>query len=151
YLQLSRSQYWSEDRLATYRDSQLKRTLRAAAAIPFYARRFDGMSHPQDLPKLPILRRADLAALNQSVRELHPRETEFIIVESSGTTGHNIEVLFDTAHQRGRFAARARYLAANGWRPWHRSAWLIGLTRGPNPDYQLTRSRFIPGAKFVSH
>lgn len=151
FFQLSRSQYWSAERLAAYRQSQLKRTLVAAAAIPFYARRFEGTPDPGDLPSLPIVERAHLAELNRSVRELYPAGTQFIGTESSGTTGHNIEVLFDDAHQRGRFAARARYLVANGWRPWHRSAWLIGLSAGRNPDFQLTQSRFLRGARFLSH
>lgn len=151
YFQLWRSQYWSEERLAAYRQSQLEHTLAAAATIPFYARRFGRAPEPDDLTNLPIVERSDLASLNRSVREVHPAGTQFISAESSGTTGHNIEVLFDAAHQRGRLGSRARYLVANGWLPWHRSAWLIGLTQGPNPDFKLTKSRLIPGARFLSH
>ncbi len=151
FLQLCRSQYWSEEHLAAYRRSRLKEIFAAAAAIPFYAKHFGGHPGPDDLRYLPVVERADLVRLNQSVRELYAARTEFIGAESSGTTGHNIEVLFDDAHQRGRFAARGRYLVANGWRPWHRSAWLIGLTAGPNPDFRLTQSRFLVGARFLSH
>ncbi len=145
------TQYSSEERLGDYRRRQLTRTLAAANVTSFYSHRFERLPSPDDLPNLPILQRADLEPLNRSVRALYPAGTKFISAESSGTTGHHIEVLFDAAHQRGRFAARARYLAANGWRPWHRSAWLIGLTADPSPDFKLTQSRFIGGARFLSH
>jgi hypothetical protein len=52
YLQLSRSQYWGAWRFAAYRDFQLQLVLQAAAAIPFYAQRFHGVPHPQDLRQL---------------------------------------------------------------------------------------------------
>ncbi|HUA36590.1 MAG TPA: AMP-binding protein, partial [Candidatus Binataceae bacterium] len=53
-------------------------------------------------------------------------------------------------HQIGRFASRARYLAANGWNPLTRSAWLIDIRKG-SPDGSLVNARFLPRAKFFSH
>jgi phenylacetate-CoA ligase len=146
------AQYWRSERLEAYRNSQLTRTLAAAARIPFYADRFRGIPRADELAKLPILHRADIAMLNRSVREMHGgANADFICAQSSGTSGHGIDLIFDASHQRSRFAARARYLIANGWRPWHRTAWLIGLTPGPDPDYQLTRLSIFPGFRFMSH
>ena len=151
FFRFQHSQYWNADQRETYRNSQLARTLAAAARIPFYAERFGGRPRAEELPTLPILKRADIAMLFRSVREMYPPNTDFIRASSSGTSGLAIDLLFDASHQRGRFAARARYLIANGWRPWHRTAWLIGLTAGPDPDYQLTRLRIFPGFRFISH
>ncbi len=60
-----------------------------------------------------------------------------------------VDFLFDASHQRGRFAARARYLFNNGWTPLHRSAWIIYLP-GVTPDGQLVRSRLFVNAGFLS-
>ena len=147
--QLMSSQYWNRKRLDDYRSTQLERTLQAAASIPFYRTHFGGTPRPAEFKSLPILRRGDLAELNRSVRALHSPGKKFLCAKSSGSTGQSVEILFDARHQRGRFAARARYLFANGWRI-RRSAWLIGIRPG-SPDGSLVHSRFVPGAKFLSH
>jgi len=151
YVRLARSQWWSPERLHAYQNAELEQTLRAAAAIPFYAERFGDRPWARELESLPILKRGDVPALNRSVRALYPAPKEFVFGRSSGTTGFRIEVIFDPAHQRGRFAARARYLTANGWNPMLRSAWILGLRPGATPDWNLTQTRFIGGARFASH
>jgi phenylacetate-CoA ligase len=150
YAALQRSQYWPRERLDAYTQSRLRRTLRAAVAIPFYAAAFRRSSTPERLCGLPVLRRADVAALEQSVRSLHPPGRALQSDRSSGSSGMPVRFLFDGRHQWGRFAARARYLRANGWSPFARSAWVISLPRD-SPDADLVRAPAVPGARFLSH
>ncbi|HJQ85019.1 MAG TPA: AMP-binding protein [Candidatus Binatia bacterium] len=150
YAALLRSQYWSAARLGAYTAQRLRDVLAAAARVPFYAARFGGVPGPADLERLPILRRADVAALEDSVRALHPSGTPFLRDRSSGSSGMPVSFLFDGAHQHGRFAARARYLRANGWSPLRRSAWIISLPQD-SPDAELVASPTFPGASFLSH
>jgi|HubBroStandDraft_5_1064220.scaffolds.fasta_scaffold25595_1 phenylacetate-CoA ligase len=152
YLQLRRSQYWEAERLAAYRKERLAQVFRAAMRIPFYARRFGTLPWPSELGRLPILKRPDLAELSLSVRSLYPTDKTYIHARSSGTIGHAVDVLFDGSHQRGRNAARLRYLIENGWLPTHRTAWALGLVTEPrSPDGDLSRSRYILRSQFLSH
>ena len=149
--QLLRSQYWSHEQNDAYRRAHLEDTLRAAASIPFYKARFGATPpHPDDLEDLPFLKREDLVSLNSSVRALNPPDKKYLCANSSGSTGHRVEVLFDALHQRGRFAARARYLHANGWNPTLRSAWIVGIRPG-SPDGNLVNAGYIPRATFTPH
>jgi phenylacetate-CoA ligase len=150
YVTLQRSQYWSGDRLRTEAEVRLRDTLAAAARVPFYASTFQGAPGPQDLGRLPVLERSAVAALERSVRSLHPADATFPSDRSSGSSGMPVRFLFDRAHQHGRFAARARYLRANGWSPVRRSAWIISLPQD-SPDADLVRSPTVPGARFLSH
>jgi len=155
YAQLLRSQYWQPDQLESSREKQLEKTLRAAAKIPFYAERFGSTPHARDLRQLPILRRIDIEPLSASVRALYPAGTRFIGERSSGTSGVAVTLLFDSSHQRGRNAARARYLRAHRWSPFERTAWFVGarLVTEYDPDYhslvELIRSFAALGVKFV--
>jgi phenylacetate-CoA ligase len=152
YAVLMRSQYWPAERLEAYRRARLFRTFAAAMRIPFYANRFGAMPLTSDLPHLPILRRAEIAELSRSVRSLYPPNARIVNARSSGTTGHTVDVLFDRSHQSGRHAARARYLVENGWRPYHRTAWALGLVHDPpSPDSVLSLSRLIVRTQFMSH
>ena len=152
YLVLKRAQYWPSDRLEAYRQERLSRTFQAAMKIPFYASRLGTTPSPEDLGRLPILKRPEIADLSRSVRSLYPADTKFINAKSSGTIGHAVDVLFDRTHQSGRNAARARYLVENGWLPTHRTAWALGLRADPpSPDSVLSSSRFIMGSQFLSH
>ncbi|HVN27713.1 MAG TPA: AMP-binding protein [Candidatus Binataceae bacterium] len=156
YAALLRSQYWRPEQLDAWRGQHLERTLRAASRIPFYAERLRGAPRADDLSKLPILRRSDIAPLNASVRTLYPADTRFPGERSSGTSGVAVELLFDKSHQTGRNAARTRYLRANGWNPLHRSVWFVGarLLTMDNPDYRevadLIRGFASLGVKFLS-
>src|ERR1700676_5669976 len=102
YAKLLSSQYWPQERLASYREQHLEQTLSAARRIPFYAERLGGNARPADLARLPILRRADVEALNQSVRSLCPAGTRFIHSWSSATGGSAVNFTFDRSHQKGR-------------------------------------------------
>jgi len=150
YVALQRSQHWPPETLHAYTQARLRRTLEAAATIPFYTSRFREAPAPNDLGRLPLLERADVAALEQSVRALHPASAAFQSDRSSGSSGMPVRFLFDRTHQWGRFAGRARYLRANGWSPFARSAWVISLPQDC-PDADLVRSPTFPGARFLSH
>jgi len=156
YAQLLRSQYWPPEKLESYRERRLEKTLRAAARIPFYAERFGGEPRAVDLRRLAVLKRIDIEPLSRSVRSLHPPGTRFVGERSSGTSGVAVHLLFDRSHQRGRNAARARYLRANGWNPLARSAWFVGarLITEYDPDYhsisELLRSFSSFGVRFFS-
>jgi phenylacetate-CoA ligase len=149
YLALRCSQYWSVERRQHYVESRLSESIRAAIRIPFYADRIeDAASH--ELAKLPILPRAEIQMLAESVRSLHPVSTNLLTSRTSGSTGMPVSFFFDSSHQAGRFAARARYLMENGWNPLLRSAWIMNVTMD-SPDGALTRrSRFL-GSRFFPH
>ncbi len=138
YVALLRSQYWRPEKLESYREQQLEKTLRAAARIPFYAERLGASPRAGDLKQFPILKRSDVEPLSLSVRAVCPPNTPFVAERSSGTSGVAVQLLFDVSHQRGRNAARIRYLRMNGWNPLRRSVWFIGasLLAERNPDYQ---------------
>lgn len=146
---LQRSQYWPPAALAAHQRRRLAEVLGAATRIPFYAERFRRGDKPQRLAELPILKRSRVTELTRSVRSIHPPQKKFLTDRSSGSTGMPVDFLFDTDHQRGRFAARARYLLSNGWTPLHRSAWIIYLP-GDTPDGRLVRNRLFVNARFLS-
>ncbi len=154
YAALLRSQYWRPEKLESYREQHLERTLRAAAKIPFYAERLGTAPRAGDLHRLPVLKRSDVEPLSLSVRSLYPVGTRFLEERSSGTSGVAVKLLFDSSHQRGRNAARTRYLRMNGWNPLGRSVWFAGarLLTETDPDYQtqaeLIRWFALFGVKF---
>ncbi|UCD83823.1 MAG: phenylacetate--CoA ligase family protein [Deltaproteobacteria bacterium] len=149
YAKFHRSQYWEPERLQAYRKDLLQKTLIAATRIPFYASRFEGTCDLKDFPGLPCLKRSEVSKLNQSVRSLYPPTASFPSDCSSGSTGMPIEVLFDASHQRGRYAARIRYLRQNGWSPLQRNAWIIYLPER-TPDGYLIQSRARLASNFLS-
>ena len=147
YGRFLRSQFWTDQARASYVERMLDRTLRDAARIPFYRDRLRSCQ-PGNLHEAPILARSDLPLLNNEVRRMHPGR-RLQAARSSGSTGMPVEVLFDTPHQVHRFAARARYLRANGWSPLKKSAWIISLP-GATPDGQLVRAFRSVGVGFLS-
>src|SRR5262252_8937055 len=103
YVRLLRSQYWSAARRQAEVDARLAQTLRAARRIPFYRDRLGADGAARDWSALPILPRAHVAALEASVRSLHPPHARFASSRTSGSTGMPATFLFDAAQQRGRF------------------------------------------------
>ena len=151
YLRLLQTQYWHPEKLQKYIDQRLHETLEAAVRIPFYRERF-GSAESRDLEfgSLPILPRTQVSQLAESVRSLYPPATQFLSSRTSGSTSMPIICYFDTRHQAGRFAARARYLIQNGWSPFRRSAWIMNIAMS-SPDAEFSRgSRFL-GARFFPH
>jgi len=151
YRGLVRSQYWSEQELRSYTRTALDATLREAVRIPFYAARFGGSPRSDDLLGLPTIGRREIGELNRSVLALYADGQRFSSDSSSGSTGVPAEFLFDALHQRGRLAARMRYLRENGWTPLKRTAWLIyGVFRTDrNEDEQLMRSCLRMSSHFI--
>jgi phenylacetate-CoA ligase len=143
YARLLRSQYWSPAAIEAQSRHRLDETLRAASEIPFYRDRLGSKTGSSQLRDYPTLRRSDIPALNRSVRERAGAQVHFFHDNSSGSTGMPVEFLFDAAHQRGRYAARIRYLRANGWGPLKRTAWIVAYTSRADDslDSQLSGSR----------
>jgi len=150
YSRLLRSQHWPQERLRSYVHMRLRETLKAAARIPFYRLTLGEAPHPDDLGELPVLSRTEVGELERSVRALHPAGTRLLSSRTSGSTAMPVPFLFDASHQRGRFAARARYLRENGWSPFQRSAWIVHV-RPESPDDELVRRPRLLGNHFFSH
>jgi phenylacetate-CoA ligase len=151
YALMSRSQYWAPARLNRYVKANLARSLAAAARIPFYRERLGSEApEPGDLRNLPILSRAQVPYLLDSVRSMDPSRNNLIPYRSAGSTGMPVGFVWDARHQASRFAARARYLRANGWSPIRRSAWLVSTRPESTDAWFVTRGRFL-GARFTSH
>lgn len=117
FVSLLQTQYWDNARLQEYQQRKLRQILKAASSIPFYREHFDARPAVWDFRKLPVLKRSHIGELNRSVRSLFPAGFKFLCDRSSGSTGMPAEFIFDCSHQSNRFAARARYLLANGWNP----------------------------------
>jgi phenylacetate-coenzyme A ligase PaaK-like adenylate-forming protein len=101
------------------------------------------------------LHREDVESLYRSVSSLYPQQRNFAQSTSSGTAGPRTRLLFDRSHQRGRNAARARYLGAHRWHPLRRTAWLTGgrfleAEQSDNDDKQFI-SRLLAGVQFFSN
>ncbi len=62
-----------------------------------------------------------------------------------------VEFLFDLSHQTGRYAARIRYLRANGWSPLRRTAWILAFTsrEDDSADSMLVHSRLRLRSTFM--
>ena len=157
YLQFMRSQYWPRPRIEEYQRRRLGQTLSAAARLSFYRERMGANPRHEDLATMPTMSRADAVVLLRSVLAEHPADFRCPRATSSGTSGPRAEYLFDRSHQCGRYAARARYLRANGWNPIQRSIWLAGggfihaREQNHEPDYEDPQfiSRALPGVRFI--
>jgi len=138
--------------MGRYAEEHLAATLAAGERIPFYRERFGSVASRRcDLTRLPILSRREIPALVDSVRSLHPAKTRFVdSSRTSGSTGMPVSFLFDAQHQASRFAARARYLQANGWSPFRRSCWIVS-TGIQSPDAVFSRRARWFGARFLTH
>ena len=151
YLRLLRSQYWPPERLRRYAEDHLAATMAAAIAIPFYRGRFHGTPRTDDLARLPVLPRAEIPMLAESVRSLHAPAVQLLTSSrTSGSIGMPVSFFYDAAHQASRFAARARYLRENGWNPLRRSAWLVA-TGMQSPDSWFGLRAHLFGIRFISH
>jgi phenylacetate-CoA ligase len=148
YALMLRSQYWGREKLNRYVEANLASSFASAMQVPFYRRHFDGVT-PRELRSLPILSRAQVPALASSVRSVHPSRS-LVSGRSAGSTGMPVAFFWDARHQASRFAARARYLRANGWSPLRRSAWLVSTNSDNTDAWLVTRGRLL-GARFASH
>ncbi len=151
YVHLLRSQYASTAVVEAESRRRLEETLRAGAEIPFYRERLGGAASSLELRGYPILMRSDIPALNRSVRQQIGSGVALFHDNSSGSTGMPVEFLFDAAHQSGRFAARIRYLRADGWNPLRANAWIVAFTSRPDDsaDSLLVHSRLRLRSTFL--
>lgn len=143
---LERSQWWPVSRLRRLQRRRLEETLHAASRFAFY-RELWGSDRSRPLEQLPVLERQDVPRLAMEAERNGGRNV--LRDRSSGSTGMPAEFLFDRRHQRGRFAARARYLFAHRWSPMRRNLWIIYLPEG-TPDGALVRSRALLRTRFLS-
>jgi phenylacetate-CoA ligase len=151
YALMSRSQYWAPERLHRYVEASLTRSLAAASRIPFYRERLGSDApEPGKFRNLPILSRAQVPFLLNSVRAMDPSRSNLTPYRSAGSTGMPVGFLWDPRHQSSRLAARVRYLRANGWSPIRCSAWLVSTRPESTDAWFVTRGRFL-GARFSSH
>jgi phenylacetate-CoA ligase len=151
YVRLLRSQYWAPAQFERYIAKHLAETLTAAARIPFYRERLPAVAAGRsELTKLPILPRFEVPELERSVRSLRGSQTLLTSSRTSGSSGMPVSFFYDSGHQASRYAARARYLRANGWNPLLRSAWIVS-TGIRSPDATFGRHARWFGAKFWSH
>jgi phenylacetate-CoA ligase len=152
YALMLRSQYWSAEKLHRYIEANLAQSLAAAICIPFYRERLDAMaSQPHELQSFPILSRAQIPILSNSVRSLNPSGAKLVMSSrTSGSTGMPVDFFYDARHQASRFAARARYLRASGWSPLRRSVWFMSTSAESTDAWFVRNGRFF-GASFASH
>jgi phenylacetate-CoA ligase len=152
YARMLRSQYWAPEKLHRYIEASLARSLNAAMRIPFYRERLGDVAPlPGELGSLPILSRAQIPLLSNSVLALHPSQTNVVISgRTSGSTGMPVAFLYDARHQASRFAARVRYLRENGWSPIRRSVWFMSTSAESTDAWFVRNGRFF-GARFASH
>src|SRR3977135_256932 len=87
YLGIVRSQYASPAAIDAQSRQRLEETLRAAAEVPFYRERLGRIPQPSNFQSYPILIRAEIPALNLSVRERIRSGVDFHHDNSSGSTG----------------------------------------------------------------
>ena len=86
---------WSRERLEAYQDEQLRQVVRCAwEHVPFYRRRFealgltpDDVTTVRDLPKLPLLEKADLRAAGRGLLADNVPEADLHVSRTGGSTG----------------------------------------------------------------
>ncbi len=124
--------YWSRDRLQRYQERRLRSIVKNAYDnVPFYHRKIKeagvdpkSVRKPEDLARLPILRKADL-------RNQHPRSfistayTPRLLkpVRTSGSTGQPIRIHINKAEDDWRKAIYMRANISCGHRP--RDRWAV--------------------------
>jgi phenylacetate-CoA ligase len=142
---LDRTQYASLDALHALQTHGLRRLIdHAYKYVPFYRERFDNAGVvpsdillPEDLAKLPILRRADLQGRNDRVAI---NSTTYIARQTSGTTGEPLMFGFELDSEHWRHALRLRAYEWAGFRPGDKAIHFWGA-RYPTPPPWRTRAK----------
>lgn len=160
---LTRTQWRSLDELHHLQAAALARLLEHAYRhVPMYRARFDALGltpadvrTPEDLPKLPVLRRAELRGYGRAW-ESTAAPFPSIRKQTSGTTGEPLLFGFEPDSEHWRRAVRYRGYEWAGYRPGDRALHFWG---GPLPteppwrtrakialDHRLHREHYIPCA-----
>jgi phenylacetate-CoA ligase len=142
---LERTQYASLDALHALQTRSLRRLVdHAYKYVPFYRERFDAaglvpsdITKPEDLAKLPILRRADLQGRNDRIAI---NSTTHIARQTSGTTGEPLLFGFELDSEHWRHALRLRAYQWAGFRPGDKAIHFWGA-RLPTPPPWRTRAK----------
>jgi phenylacetate-CoA ligase len=160
---LRRTQYLSLDELHALQSNALSRLVEHAYAhVPMYRARFAALGlspsdvrTPEDLAKLPVLRRADLRAYGPAWASTAP-PIPTIRKQTSGTTGEPLLFGFEPDSEHWRRAVRYRGYEWAGYRPGDRSLHFWGAplpTPPPWPtrlkidiDRRLRRELYVPCA-----
>jgi len=161
--QLRRTQYLSLDELHALQSGALSQLIEHAYQhVPAYRTRFDALGllprdirTPEDLPKLSILRRADLRTYGNTRASLAP-PFPTIRKQTSGTTGEPLLFGFEPDSEHWRRAVRYRGYEWAGYRPGDRALHFWGApapTEPPWPrrvkaafDHMLHRAHYVPCA-----
>lgn len=120
---LQQTQWWPRERLQELAQRRLVSVISAAAAMPFYQKRFrdcgldpESVRSASDLAGLPMLFKSDLPSLLADVKGSGVRRT------TAGTSGRPITVLAPRCAQAASLAARYRCYDWYGVRPGDREA-----------------------------
>jgi len=141
---LSRSEWYSPDRLRALQERRLRTLLNHAYAhCPYYRKEFDthGVRLAQvqtlnNLAELPILRRQAAVERFDEIRATNAADFEPHRGATSGTSGVRLEFLRDRETASVGNAARARFRAWHGIRFGHRIAEFRGMVLPSGlPDY----------------
>jgi phenylacetate-coenzyme A ligase PaaK-like adenylate-forming protein/N-dimethylarginine dimethylaminohydrolase len=145
--ELKRSQYSSLDELHALQIEGLQRLVRHAYAhVPFYRKRFEAagltpndLRTPEDLSRLPILRRGDLRGDGRA-RESTAPPRPTIRKQTSGTTGEPLLFGFEPDSEHWRQAIKLRGYEWAGYRPGDRALHFWGAPL-PTPPPWKTRAK----------
>jgi phenylacetate-CoA ligase len=161
--ELKQTQWLPLDELRGMQSSALGRLIdHAYAHVPFYRARFDAIGltprdvrTPQDLLKLPILRRSELSGSDRS-REATSGPAVAIRKSTSGTTGEPLVFGFEADSEHWRNAVRLRGYEWAGHRPGDRTLHFWGAELPTQPpwatrvkialDHRVHRNIYMPCA-----
>lgn len=143
--ELARTERASAEALRDYQDSRVRELVRHAARhVPFYARRYAehgvdvaSIQGVADLPRLPILTRADITAHFDELVAGNRKRSELVIGHTSGTTGSPLEVLHDRAVTAMTYALLDRQYTWAG----------LKLGRGGDPVAVMRGNVIVPIAQ----
>lgn len=141
YAQLAESQWYSLDRLHDMQSAALRSlTQHAYDNVPFYRQLFgaagvgrDDIRRPEDLLKLPVLRRSDLQGKDRKATSGPPLT---ISKQTSGTTGEPLVFGFEEASQHWRLAMKMRGYEWAGYRTGDRVVHFWGARLPTPPPFQ---------------
>lgn len=137
--ELLRSERFSREELAEYRDEQLRRLIRHCYEnVPYYAQMFrDLRITPQDiqtatdLEKLPVLTKETVQSQRERFYARNYLSKPCEIIHTSGTTGTTLRIRVDTNGRRKNYAFFSRLKLWAGVDPLPRTATFAGRTIVP--------------------
>ena len=154
WAELKRTQWASLDELRAIQSRELRRLVEHAYEnVPFYRDRFDAagvtpadIRTPEDLRKLPVLRRADLCSRNGE-RESRVAPLPSIRKQTSGTTGEPLRFGFEPDSEHWRRAVMYRGYEWAGYRPGDRALHFWGAPMPTEPPWK-TRMKVALDRRF---